>query len=154
MSAEVTFCSNYCIRLSDQQFAIIETLFTVDHRQQQQQPHCYFCFVMTQPLSYTPSGVRDICCSSKGSVNAGSRAQIHHGIASHHNLLTRNFLHDWDTALREDAGAIVHDEFIKSTERDLYDAVSYPILFGLCQLLIIFTNCRQQLLTASQVVSP
>jgi len=90
---------------------------------------------MAQPLhSYTPHGVRSIQgYSTEPKLTAGSRAQIHHGIASNHNPMSVSAhpggLHQWDIALRNGTGSIMRDTFIKDTEDDMHDAVCIISLF-------------------------
>jgi hypothetical protein len=85
---------------------------------------------MAKPFhSYTPRGVKGLQGSQTGSmVSAGSRAQIRHGIASaHSSMVIGDGLHAWDMALRQDAGPLVRETFIKDTECDMHDAVSHHL---------------------------
>lgn len=80
-------------------------------------------------------------------VSAGSRAQIRHGIASaHSSMAIGDGLHAWDMTLRQDAGPLVRENFIKDTECDMHDAVSHRL-----DWFLLVTNLQLQAVALDRV---
>lgn len=98
--------------------------------------------MVSPSFPYTPAGVQNVQGLGSDFVSAGNRAQIRHGAASSHSALPAGKrpigLHPSDLELRSKVGPLTREEFLKSSEQDLHDAVSDASYH--CRFLLILPS--------------